>query len=316
MMISFQGSNLSRRAWMVISKNPETTVRADDGYLETLGESYEWVTILPHGKDIRVGDFIIIRDSDFVLGFSIIDHIEIVDKIREKNTCPECGIAQVRVRKTAKPLYMCAGCKATFDSPNVEKKMLEHRVASYGAGWVDLERNVKTKEAWKFLSLNPKSQHSLQPVDLEAFSNFTSQFSILEIARFSTRDRQINGGHKLRTVKTRIGQSAFRQNLLNKFGAVCAFTGINVPAGLEAAHLYSYSEQGIHHADGGLLLRRDIHSLFDKGFIAFDVESEKLDLTKDLLMLSQYESLHGAKLKVKITKEIRVWLALHWNQFR
>jgi len=306
----------SRRAWMVISKSPDSTVRADDGYLETIGESYEWVSKLPHGNDISVGDLLIIRDSEFVLGFSIIDRIKVGSKIREKNTCPKCGVAQVRIRKTVKPMYLCASCGATFEIPNTEKQMLEHKVASYGAGWVELEKGSRTLKAWKYLSLTPKSQHSLQPVNVEAFSNFTSHFSSLEIARFSTRNKDIKGGHKLRTVKTRIGQSAFRQSLLDKFGPVCAFTGDNHPAGLEAAHLYSYSAEGIHHSNGGLLLRRDIHSFFDRGLIAFNVDSKKLELVSDLLKLSQYKSLHGSAIKVEVSDQIKVWLEIHWNQFR
>jgi ribosomal protein L37AE/L43A len=306
----------SRRAWIVISKNPDSTVRADDGYLETIGESYEWVSKLPHGNDISVGDLLLVRDSEFLLGFSIIDQIDVYSKIREKSTCPKCGVAQVRVRKTVLPMYLCAGCNHTFESPNIEKQMLEHKVASYGAGWVDLGRNSKTLKAWKILSLTPKSQHSLQPVDIEAFLNFTSQFSKLELARFRARDKEIKGGHKLRTVKTRIGQSAFRESLLNKFGPVCAFTGDNHPAGLEAAHLYSYSLLGTHHSNGGLLLRRDIHSLFDNGLIAFNVESKKLDLASDLLKISQYKPLQGAEIKVEVSDQVKVWLEIHWNQYR
>jgi N-acyl homoserine lactone hydrolase len=34
---------------------------------------------------------------------------------------------------------------------------------------------------------------------------------------------------------------------------------------LEAAHLYSYAASGVHHLDGGLLMRRDVHRLFDLG---------------------------------------------------
>jgi hypothetical protein len=305
-----------RRAWMVISKSPDATVRADDGYLETIGESYEWVSKLPNGNEISVGDLLIIRDSEFVLGFSIIDCIDVSRKVREKNTCPKCGVAQVRVRKTIKPIYMCAACSATFDSPNTEKQILEHKVAIYGAGWVDLERDSRTLKAWKYLSLSPKSQHSLQPVNVDAFYDFSSQFSNLEIARFSARDKEVKGGHKLRTVKTRIGQGAFRQSLLDKFGAVCAFTGDNHPAGLEAAHLYSYSAQGIHHSNGGLLLRRDIHSLFDKGLIAFNVDSLKLDLATDLFGLSQYKWLHGSEIKIELSDQMKSWLEIHWNQFR
>lgn len=305
-----------RGAWVCISKNPKTTVRADDGYLETVGESYEWVAKLPFGRDLEIGDVIILRDDQNVLGFSLIEDIEISQKPREQTLCPKCGIAQVRERKKKVPRYMCANCQSEFHNPVIETTILEHRRAIYGAGWVSLEPDFRTEKAWRFLSESPMSQHSMQRVDLAAFTKFKDQYSKLDIAQFECRDPHLRGGHKLRTVKTRIGQSAFRANLLSQFGSNCAITGRNHPYGLEAAHLYSYSEHGKHHADGGLLLRRDIHHLFDKGLIAINPSTGRVNEHSELLDIEQYRVLDGLQLNVKMSAGIQNWLQLHWQQFR
>lgn len=47
----------------------------------------------------------------------------------------------------------------------------------------------------------------------------------------------------------------------------CAITKEKTLPALEAAHIRPYSEGGEHEASNGLLLRRDIHSLFDAGYV-------------------------------------------------
>lgn len=305
-----------QKGWICISKDPETTVRADDGYLDSIGESYEWVSKLPFGKEIQVGDFILIRDSSHIIGFSIIEDIEISLKVREKNICPRCKIAQVRERKTKRPRYFCANCQHEFELPIIESSMQEHRRAVYGAGWVQLEQDSRTFQAWKTLSKTPRSQHSMQPLNLENFSLFTNGLSKLDLAIFAARTNPIRGGHKLRTVKTRVGQGAFRSSLFKTYGNVCAATGENHPKGLEAAHLYSYSTEGKHHSDGGLLFRRDIHHFFDKGLIAINPKTKLMNLHEDLFKFDQYKQLQEGHVRVPLSKGVLNWLELHWSLFR
>jgi len=308
--------NSEQKGWICISKDPRTTVRADDGYLDSIGDSYEWVSKLPFGIEIKIGDFILIRDSNHLIGFSVIEQIEISHKVREQNLCPKCKIAQVRERKAKLPKYLCANCGYEFEQPKVESSILEHRRAVYGAGWVQLDQDSRTLQAWKTLSKTPKSQHSMQPLNLEKFSLFTNGVSKLDLASFIARTTPIQGGHKLRTVKTRVGQSAFRSSLFKTYGNVCAATGENHPKGLEAAHLYSYSTEGKHHSDGGLLLRRDIHHFFDKGLIAINPKTSLINLHSDLFQFEQYQQLQEGKVRVPLSKGVLNWLELHWSLFR
>ncbi|MFH8991606.1 HNH endonuclease [Streptomyces sp. NPDC017940] len=80
-------------------------------------------------------------------------------------------------------------------------------------------------------------------------------------------------GRREARMRRRVGQEAFRARLFREQGEVCAFAGPTSADALEAAHLYSYAESGEHHEYGGLLLRSDIHRLFDLGHIAVDVAS-------------------------------------------
>lgn len=68
-------------------------------------------------------------------------------------------------------------------------------------------------------------------------------------------------------IRPRLGQGAFRVLVTDYLpSALRGHTGATLPA-LEAAHIRPYGEGGEHEPRNGLLLRRDIHSLFDAGYV-------------------------------------------------
>ena len=71
-------------------------------------------------------------------------------------------------------------------------------------------------------------------------------------------------------IKPRLGQGAFRLAVTDAYNRECAITGGRVLPALDAAHIQSYSSGGDHEVSNGLLLRRDIHSVFDAGYLTFD----------------------------------------------
>ena len=79
------------------------------------------------------------------------------------------------------------------------------------------------------------------------------------------------------TIVLRQGQGAFRDSLLEAYGCRCAISGCDVPEALEAAHIIPYKGEHTNVVVNGLLLRADLHTLFDLGLIAID--------TADLLVL-------------------------------
>jgi len=130
-----------------------------------------------------------------------------------------------------------------------------------------------------------------------------------------TQAQIINGGHTIRQVSVRVGQPAFRAELVRKFGSICAFSGPAPAEALEACHLYSYAEIGRHDIEGGLLLRRDLHRLFDQGLLAVNRDGT-IDVDDSLQPYDLYFRLHGQQLQVNLTARQRDWLALHWAEWR
>lgn len=98
----------------------------------------------------------------------------------------------------------------------------------------------------------------------------------------------------LQAIKTRRGQADFRQRLLDAYGSRCAISGCTIEDVLEAAHIDPHCEVSNYATSNGLLLRSDLHTLFDLHLIGIDGYG-KIVVTKRLLT-SEYGKLHGVRL--------------------
>jgi putative restriction endonuclease len=67
--------------------------------------------------------------------------------------------------------------------------------------------------------------------------------------------------------RRRLGQGAFSLMVADAYGKRCTVTGERTYPVLEAAHIKAVKDGGIHRIDNGLLLRSDIHKLFDRGYV-------------------------------------------------
>lgn len=99
----------------------------------------------------------------------------------------------------------------------------------------------------------------------------------------------------MRSILERRGQPKFRRDLLKLYNDRCCVTGCKVMDLLEAAHINPYSEEGDNSLSNGLILRADIHTLFDRNLLTID-ENCVVRISKDLIG-SEYESLKGNKIQ-------------------
>ena len=104
----------------------------------------------------------------------------------------------------------------------------------------------------------------------------------------------------------RRGQPEFRRKLLEAYGRRCAVTGCDVEAALEACHIIPYKgpETNTNHTSNGLLLRADLHALFDLGLIAFDLEKQET-LVAERLQETFYKSLAGQTMSMPSDPTLR-----------
>ena len=82
------------------------------------------------------------------------------------------------------------------------------------------------------------------------------------------RDGPVFGDPRL--APYRLGQQAFKAKVLDAYYRRCAITGSKIWPVLEAAHIRPVASGGEHRLDNGLLLRSEVHTLFDRGYLAVD----------------------------------------------
>ncbi|WP_151087249.1 HNH endonuclease [Hymenobacter baengnokdamensis] len=70
--------------------------------------------------------------------------------------------------------------------------------------------------------------------------------------------------------KVRIGQGAFKALVTQAYDKQCAISGEKTLPVLEAAHIQPYSQAGPNQLGNGLLLRSDLHKLFDRHYLTID----------------------------------------------
>ena len=68
-------------------------------------------------------------------------------------------------------------------------------------------------------------------------------------------------------VRPRLGQGLFSLAVRDAYDHACAITGEHSDPVLEAAHIKPYGQGGPHRVDNGLLLRSDLHRLYDRGYV-------------------------------------------------
>ena len=100
----------------------------------------------------------------------------------------------------------------------------------------------------------------------------------------------------LSSIVRRQGQPKFRQTLLMAYEGKCAVTGCDAIEALEAAHIIPFRGEDTNSVRNGLLLRADVHTLFDRGSIAVDT-SDYTILVSESIRKTVYGRLAGQPLR-------------------
>jgi putative restriction endonuclease len=103
----------------------------------------------------------------------------------------------------------------------------------------------------------------------------------------------------LAQIVRRRGQQEFRERLLIAYGGRCAITGCDAVEALEAAHIVPYQGDDTNSVQNGLLLRADIHTLFDLGLIGVRPDSMVV-VVSERLRVTIYRELAGVPLRVPV----------------
>lgn len=116
-----------------------------------------------------------------------------------------------------------------------------------------------------------------------------------ESLAFSPSDAEDHRKKVIATIVRRHGQGAFRNALIEAYDGRCAMTGSSVVDVLEAAHVHPYRGAATNVLANGLLLRADVHTLFDLYLISVEPET-RLVRAAPALFATEYGRLNGTRL--------------------
>jgi hypothetical protein len=280
-------------AWSLLSLT--STAHGAPKYPDELEVCYVWDTTVPNGRYISPGDLAVVRDDRIVLGAGWIDSIQTSPGSKIRYRCPNCTSTDFKYRTRRQPSYRCASCTAEFDVPAEEEVTVEVSTANYSRTWRPADRPFP-KSTLDGVYISRSQQNAIRRLDVAQLRPVLDTHLVTGAPWWRTPAREnerIPGGHGLALSKTRLGQQRFREAMLARFGESCAFTGPQPPGALEAAHLYLYSTTPEHDPRGGLLLRCDLHALFDRWLLAIDPDSWTIQIAPKLTRYPDLAALDG-----------------------
>lgn len=120
---------------------------------------------------------------------------------------------------------------------------------------------------WPKNVVQGKTYDSLEPFGSRLYSEVTERLS----GYGQSTTKQFEEGHARYGLpyleQSRLGQGAFRVLVTDAYGRRCAMTGERTLPVLQASHIKSFAEEGPNQVSNGLLLRADLHILFDQGLV-------------------------------------------------
>ena len=316
-----------QRAWLLMAAGDNRGHGGNAGYDDQFDAYYSWDSNVPNHKNLQVGDPIALWDKERLLGVSVIEEITPSPDKKLLSRCPECRTTRISERKTAEPRYRCMKCRHEFAEALPDLVDVTKYRARYDAAWTSLD-GVLGEHELRSLAVNAGDINAMRPLDWSAFREaLVTKGAGRAVDRVAARVDlswpsphspavEFPQGFSQALVRVRKGQRQFRDRLLTAQGSLCAFTGEAPARVLEAGHLYSYAQLGTHFEHGGLMLRRDIHRLFDDGLLAVTPSALRIDVAPSLAAYPQYARLHDEPLTLRLRDEQVDWLGKHWREHR
>jgi len=184
------------------------------------------------------------------------------------------------------------------------RRQSENATADYIIGCIILEQPFFLPEsAW--ISVPPDWKRSIQQgrkynLAIEpGLSLWRQLHSTMRLAS-AVREERARYGEPILTLP-RLGQGSFRILVTDAYERRCAVTNERTLPALDAVHIKPYSESGQHVVSNGILMRRDLHALFDRGYItitpSMNVEVSRR-IKEEFENGRDYYRLHGNTIRV------------------
>jgi putative restriction endonuclease len=308
---------MSPRTWSLLTVEGIRQYGGNAGYLDDPAKIYRYDSDVANYRQLQQNDIVLLRSKTNILGIGKIEKIVAGEGNKERLRCPVCQATNIKERLRKQPRW---GCKNghTFEEPTREYTSVQTFEAHYENTFRTVHQDLTTALLHNAV-LRPSDQMSIKEVDLakieaillrdpackelvlgyataivvenseELESDVSLSESIIEARR-----------RVLREISLRRGQAQFRQRLIRRYGNLCQVSRCAFPPLVEAAHILPYGKTGDNSVHNGLLLRSDLHTLFDLGLLAVHPRSMTIGLHPTLLRFG-YASFEDTQLFINGT---------------
>jgi hypothetical protein len=328
---------MTPRTWMVLTFGLDRQYAGNEGYADDPRSSFGYDSLVPNHKHVRRGDLVIIRNPKHVVGVGRIENIRKRRGTKLQSRCPTCNTTALKSRTTLTPRYRCVNGHE-FQTPLTQQKACMLYRANYGGSFVDSPDAVSVATL-RNACIRPSDQLAIQQVDLLAIRplllahnpelsqllTYPDTSVLRPTEALESEPNLLPYSYAvddlrdtvLREIRRRRGQQRFRDRVRERFNDRCAISGCAFLDILEAAHVDPYSGPRANHPANGLLLRADLHTLFDLNLIGIHPHTYYVHLHPSLRTESDYAPYEGTLLACVASAEPDAGaLTRRWSRFQ
>jgi putative restriction endonuclease len=303
---------MSPRAWSFLTIEGIRQYGGNAGYLDDPAKIYRYDSDVANHRQMQKHDIVLLRSRTEVLGIGKIEKIVQGEGSKERLRCPVCQATNIKERLTKRPRWACKNGHS-FEEPIHDYTPVHTFEAHYENTFRAVHEDLTTALLHNAV-LRPSDQMSIKEIDLAkieacllkdpacrelivGYANSMMVEASEELAGEGSLSESIIQARRrvLREISLRRGQAQFRERLVRRYGSLCQVSRCSFHLLVEAAHILPYGKTGDNSVRNGLLLRSDLHTLFDLGLLAVHPTSMKIALHPALLLVG-YASFEGAQL--------------------
>lgn len=331
------GQIMQSRVWLVLTFGEERQYAGNAGYDDEPGKWYSYDSYVANHRQVSAGDCVILCDRARALGIARIEKIDSEPSTRVLQRCPVCNITGIKKRKTKKPAYRCNDGHE-FDEPVREDATCTKYTAHFGDTFKPFAENVGrdflrdgcprysdqlAMQEFEFVRIEQVFRTTF-PDAADLIDGFVAS---LYLPSEAAEEEVTDGSSEyvpasederervLRQIRARRGQQAFRDKLRTRYADRCMISGCSVLHVLEAAHIRPYRGEADNHAENGLLLRADIHTLFDLDLVGIEPGTLTVCVHRTVVA-AEYRQFHGRVLPCGDERPSDRALRDRWDVFR
>jgi putative restriction endonuclease len=305
------------RIWLVLTFGEDREYAGNAGYDDSPGKWYSYDSFVANHRQVAIGHCVILCDRLRALGIARIETIVSEPSTRVLQRCPVCQHTGIKRRKTKQPEFRCERGHE-FETPARENASCTKYTADFGGTFTPFTEEFGrdflrpgcprysdqlAMQEFDFLRMEAafrgKYPRTANLIDEWIRGSYPQADAADATGLVEMEGYTLTEGDERESVTRQIlarrGQQGFRDKLRLRYGDQCAISGCKILHVLEAAHISPYRGEVDNHVENGLLLRADLHTLFDLDLIGI----EPVTLTvhcHPAVNRDEYRELHGREL--------------------